>query len=620
MPGTLLQSASDHLRSGRTREAIQDCETLLAVDPKNAAAVHTLGLARYRDGEVALALELLQRSIHLDSHVPDFHNNLGCVFDQLGRLTDAESCFRRAIALKPGFLPARRNIAASLEQQGRLVEALEKLDEILTIDPAFGDAHAGRASVLQGLYRFTEALEAFRLAAKLRPDHLFARRGIVSCLDALGRLDELIGTARETVALFPASASDHSDLIQILHYDANTSPVQLLEEARRWDAKHAVSAGESFTEHANEPTGWRRLRIGYSSPDFRDHPLGRLFMPVLSSHDRQAFEIFCYSDVPRPDRWTSQLQSLSDHWHDTSRVSDGDLAKRINADRIDILVELAGHFPRNRLRMLSWRPAPVQISALAYMGTTGVRSVAYRITDCHSDPQGVTDHQSSEELIRLPQCAFCYAPPDDAADVAPLPAGVNGFVTFASFNRLCKMTDPVLAAWAKILAQTGNSRLALPASAIEHATFIERCEHFGISRTRLDLIGRSDRTNYFRACSRVDIALDPFPFNGSITTCDMLWMGVPVITLAGNSFASRRGVSHLRNVGMDELIAASTKEYVGKAVSLASDRARLSEMRQSLRLRMAESPLTDRLLFTRNLETAYRAVWARWCAEAMGIG
>lgn len=444
MSVNLLRRASRHLRHGRTSEAIRDCELVLAEHSTNAAATHTMGLAQYREGNVSRALELLQRSIELDSAVSDYHNNLGCVLDQLGNIPEAMICFRHAIQLDAKNLSAYRNIAASLERQGRFSDALEGLDQILQADPSFVDAHAGRGSVLQRLFRFNDALKAYRAALSLHSDHLFARRGAAACLDALGRAEELIDTACQTVRLFPNSASDHSDLIQLLHYDGATSASALCKEAKAWATRHAIGDRETGTIHRNEPIGWKRLRVGYCSPDFRDHPLGRLFLPVLSSHNRQAFEIFCYSDAPHPDDWTSRLRALSDRWQDTSRMSDSNLGKKIEEDRIDILVELAGHFPRNRLQMISSRPAPVQITALAYMGTTGLSTIDYRITDCHSDPEGMTEGQSTEELIRLPHCAFCYLPPDDAPNVGQLPAASNGFMTFVSLNRLCKITDSVL--------------------------------------------------------------------------------------------------------------------------------------------------------------------------------
>lgn len=613
-----LAQAVQHLSHGRSREAIAACEAILVVDPNNAAAIHTLGLALHRDGATARSIDMLRRAIRLAPQVPDFHNNLGCVLNDLGHLEEAHACFLRTLAVAPSHAGARRNHAGHLQRQGRLSEALREIDGLIREHPSFSDAHASRGSILQAGGRYMGALEAYRRAIALQPNHLFARRGISACLDATGQTQELIQHVRETIRMFPDSAADRSELIQLLHYDSACSAAAICREAQRYAHTHANPGTSRLSTHVNDPNAWRRLRIGYISPDFRDHPLGRLFEPILQSHDRNAFEVLCYSDCPEADPVTQSLCSLADSWRDICRQPDADVAARIVADRIDILIELAGHFPNNRLRMLCSKPAPVQITAIAYMGTTGLPAIDYRISDMYSDPPGMTEGQSSERLVRLPHCAFCYPSPAEAPPIGPLPANRVGYITFGSLNRLCKISDVALQCWAKILASVEESRLSLPISTDDGSHFVQRCERFGIRAGRLNLLGRMSMAEYFRSYNAIDIGLDPFPFNGSVTTCDMLWMGVPVIALEGNSFASRRSLSHLRNIGLDELVARSVQEYVQKAVALARDGERLSVLRQSLRERMARSPLMNAPLFTKELEAAYRDVWGSWCAIQAG--
>jgi len=366
------------------------------------------------------------------------------------------------------------------------------------------------------------------------------------------------------------------------------------------------------------------LRIGYVSPDFFHHPVANFIAPVLAAHDRTAVEVFCYAEVKTPDAVTERLRGLVEsphHWRDTNGMSDDSVAAAIRADGIDILIDLAGHTVGARLLVFARKPAPIQATWLGYPATTGLTQIDWRITDPLADPPGLTDDQYSEKLLRLPTGFNCYQPIDDMPPVAPLPADANGYVTFGCFNHAAKLRDRTLEVWAELLRAVPGSRLCLkhrgfglPSAAAEYRQDFERR---GIPAARLDLISFIDDTRrHLAAYDRVDVALDPFPYNGTTTTCEALWMGVPVVALAGPTHMSRVGVSLLTRAGLPELVADTPARYIEIAAGLAADRERLRTLRAGLRARVAGSSLCDAARVTRELETALRQVWRDWCRDA----
>jgi predicted O-linked N-acetylglucosamine transferase (SPINDLY family) len=355
--------------------------------------------------------------------------------------------------------------------------------------------------------------------------------------------------------------------------------------------------------------------VGYVSPYFTDHAVNFFVEPILRSHDRAQFEVFAYSDVAAPSATTHRLQSVVDHWRDTTHISDEQFSEQVRRDQIDILVDLTGHIGGSRLLAFARKPAPVQVTYIGYQNTTGMRAMDYRLTDDYADPLGHTEALHTEALVRLPRSFFCYLPSPDAPSVGPLPALRNGYVTFGSFNNFQKIHAEVLKAWADILRQVAGARLVMIVGHAPQAA--ERVHEFfasrGIERERVELVPRLSREEYLRRIASVDVALDPFPFNGHTTTCDCQWQGVPVVTLSGSTYLSRFGGSGLATLGLDDWIATSPEQYVAIAVAKAADLAGLATLRDSLRDRMAASALLDHAGFTRRLETAYRTLWAAWC-------
>ena len=389
-------------------------------------------------------------------------------------------------------------------------------------------------------------------------------------------------------------------------FNAHQKFGQQLELASKPFAARPI--GISETENA------RRLRIGYVSPDFKQHAVAHFIEPVLANHQKDVFEIYCYSNNPIMDSTTRHLQSLVPHWRDITGMTDQEAAKKIRDDGIDILVDLAGYTNLNRLMIFTLKPAPVQVTWIGYPNTTGLSRMDYRITDTLSDPIGQTEALHTEKLLRLPDCFSCFAPPKESPEVGPLPARNSGEIMFGSFNNLTKINDHVIATWARILVRMPGSRLtlkykSLKTESIQDMVYAEFAKH-GATRDRLVFLSQTDsKMEHMSQYNRIDIGLDPFPYNGTTTPCDALWMGVPVITLAGRSHVGRVGMSQLTNIGLPELIGRNEDDYVDIAVALANDLPRLAALRSGLRERLRASPLMDAQRLTRNLEAAYREMW-----------
>ena len=376
----------------------------------------------------------------------------------------------------------------------------------------------------------------------------------------------------------------------------------------------------AIVSHKNDRSSTRRLKIGYVSPDFRRHSVNYFIEPVLASHNHDNFEVFCYSDVLTPDNVTERLQGYSNQWRDIKGMRDEEVTKLIRQDRIDILLDLAGHSANNRLQVFARKPAPVQVSWIGYPNTTGLSNIDYRIVDSYTDPPGLTDPFCSEKLIRMPESFLCYLPDKGSPDVRDLPAMKTGYVTFGSFNYFPKMSKETVIVWSAILKEVPDSRLIIKTRTLaDSGTRQYAMDMFiknGIASERIDLLAmKTSFEEHLDTYNSIDIALDTFPYNGTTTTCEALWMGVPVVTFAGNVHASRVGNSLLTNTGLYELVANSFEEYISIALNLARNQNNLQTLRESLRDKMSHSPLADAKKFIVNLENCYRKVWEQWCTH-----
>jgi predicted O-linked N-acetylglucosamine transferase (SPINDLY family) len=421
-----------------------------------------------------------------------------------------------------------------------------------------------------------------------------------------------MGCFRDAMERAPLDAVVHGNLIYNLQFLPRLDPREIAAEQARWNQRHARPLAASALPHAPDRDPHRRLRVGYVSPDFRQHPVAFFLTGLLAAHDRAQVEVHAYASVHREDEVTARLRRHTDRWHDVAALTDARLAEKICADRIDILVDLSMHSAANRLLAFARKPAPVQFSWLAYPGKTGLETIDYRLTDATMDP---AEENGPERPLRLPDAWCCYEPPADSPEVGELPASRAGHVTFGSLNKFSRLNDEVLRGWARLGRTVPEARWLIVCPEGRCRERIRRLfGEGGVAAERLELVSHRSLPEYLRLFARIDLCLDTWPCNGMTATCHALWMGAPVVTLAGAGPAARAGASLLGVVGLRELVAGTEDEYVHLAAALAGDVPRLTALRTGLRERMQRSPLMDAPRFARHVEAAYRMAWQRWCA------
>ena len=593
-------------------DAVASYRMALTIRPDYANASSNLGAALQALGQLDPAVTCYRQALSIQPDSAETLTNLGNVFHELHRLDEAVDCYHQAIAINPAYAAACNNLGNVLQAQDRLDEAVDCYRQALALKPDYAEACSNLGNVLQAQSQLDEAVDCYRQALALKPAYAEAHYNLGNVLQDQGRLDEAVASYRQALSIKPEYPHAHSNLLFCLNYHPRMAAEEVFREHLRWDEMQA-SRYSPRKLPAVDGNHQRRLRIGYVSRDLRQHSVSHFIEPLLREHDRNEVDIFCYSDVARPDSITQRLKALSDHWLDTVHMSDEALAQQIASDRIDILVDLAGHTAHNRLLVFSRKPAAVQISWLGYPHSTGLRAMDYRLVDAVTDPVDEASY-ASETLVRLENGFLCYQAPPEAPPPAAPPCMQNGRITFGSFNNPTKLASSTLDTWAALLACVPNSQLLLKdklfADAGNRVTFLNRLARHGISGERITLLGFvPEQGEHLALYSRMDIALDPFPYNGTTTTCEALWMGVPVISLRGDRHAARVGASLLTQIGMTELIATSPKVYVEIATKLADDQRQLNRLRQELRPKLKSSSLCDAPAFALKIEEAYRAIW-----------
>ncbi|HEX2567778.1 MAG TPA: tetratricopeptide repeat protein [Burkholderiales bacterium] len=649
-----LRRATELRASGERLESEALCKQVLRAKPDHEGALNLLWDLSYETGNHGVAVEWLRRGIAANDKLPRLHymigysllqqgnpadamtsfhkavtldpamakgfNNLGAALQALGQLEPAEECYRRAVALEPALADALYNLGNLKRHRGRFDEAVRDMESAVQLDAGRADWKCNLGDLLFYQLRLDDAVRAYDDALALDPDYADAYAGRAAARQELGLAAAADEDMQRAMALEPEDAGLHSRWLLGRHYENGNDAALLLREHVEWARRHTQRIGWQAARAPHERAPKRRLNIGYVSGDFKRHSVASFFRPLLAAHDRSRFKIFCYSNVAVPDAVTAELRGLAEEWRDISALTDDWAAERMRADRLDVLVDLGGHTGDGRMLLFARKPAPVQVSWLGYPGTTGLAAIDYRLTDGHADPEGASDDGYVEKLVRLPSGFLCYAPPADAPEPQAAPALERGQVTFGCFNHLPKLTDGVIALWARLLEQAPDARLVLKSFGLSaesaRAAMLARFARHGIAAQRVHLCGPERAfADHLAKYGEIDIALDVFPYNGVTTTCEALWMGVPVVTLRGATHVARAASSILASVGLDELIAETPEAYVSTALGLARDTARLRALRSGLRERMRGSPLMDAQGFTRSLEAAYCAMVERWRAD-----
>jgi protein O-GlcNAc transferase len=619
-PGEAFAEAARAQRAGQLDLAVAAYRRALTLKPDLVEAHHNLGLVLRAQGRLSEAAQAFRGALALRPALVEAHISLALTLEAQGDLADAAASLERALALRPDHAPGHYNLGVMLMRHGRAGEAIAAYQRAVQLQPGFAEAHTNLANALlgQGLLEAAEA--AYRRVVALRPDSADAHMNLAEALQGQGRLVEAMAEFETVMRLRPDHASARDAWLCGLNYRPDISPETLLAKHRRW-APRPEPAPTADDKRDRSPD--RRLRIGYVSGDFHNHPVGFFLTPVLRAHDPAQVEVFCYSNGERNDAVTHRLRQSAHHWRDIAALSDEAAAARVREDGVDILVDLSGRTPFNRLGLFALSPAPLQASWLGYTATTGLDQIDYLLMDPATAPAGA-ESWCGEALVRLPHGRFCYGPPDNAPAPAAPPSIARGAVTFGCFNNLLKIGPEVAGLWASVLAAVPGSRLVLKWRSLADTGVRRRVgEMFaaaGVPGEALELRGFSPHGDMLAEYADIDIALDPFPFCGGLTSCEALWMGVPVVTWPGGRFASRQTLGFLQSVDLDDLAACSAEDYVAIAAALAADVERRGEIRAVLRPRMAASPLCDAAVFTPSLEAAFRQMWRRWCAGEPAAG
>ncbi|MBF0626307.1 MAG: tetratricopeptide repeat protein [Magnetococcales bacterium] len=601
----------------RPREAASRFRQVLAREPGHGQAANNLGLALQGladwDGAVAAYRQALAQGVggrHL------VHNNLGVALRALARREEALEQYLAALEIQPDYPEALNNLGILYKDLGRWEESEAVFRKALRLRPQFHKARNNLGTLLRARDRFLEAAVQYRQILREDRELFEVWNNLANVLGDLAEVEQAVGAYEAALELNPGAVHVHSNLIMNLHYLPQWSAPALLERCRAFDARHTAPLTPAAPAHANRPDPERPLRVGYVSPDFRQHPVGFFWQPVMANHDARQWEIFCYAGHANPDWVTKRIQGWAPHWREVRSLPDAELAELIRHDGIDILVDLSGHTDGHRLMTFARRPAPVQLTAGGHFNTTGVGAIDYLLCDRFHVPPGAEAY-ISEQPLRLPDGYVCYAPPAYAPPVGPLPASEQGQVTFGCCNNLMKVTPEVIRLWATILQDLPGSRIRLTTRALGEPVVRRKIQDLfaagGIAADRVLLAGGCSHGELLATYGAIDIALDPFPYSGGLTTLEALWMGVPVVTLSGTHFCTRHSTSHLSNAGLDELVTTSPDQYRATALGLAADLSALARLRAGLRSRVARSSLCDGGRYTRTLETAFRDIWRRWC-------
>jgi protein O-GlcNAc transferase len=634
--------------TGRLAAALDAYRAALELRPDDAACLGNMGAVLREMGDIDRSVELLRKALGLEPARASHSINLAIALSQRRDFTAAESLLRDTLTREPQNAEAAFNLGNVLRRLGQASAALDQYNLAVAVRPTYADAWNNLGNLYKELGRFSCAIDAFEAAIRARPNDVVALNNLGCMLRTLGRtddaedalrrgleidarhaalhdnlgnvlkdageLDEAIECYRRALAIEPSNAATHGNLAYALSFQSmEAAPIRA--ECVRWNERFAAPLLPSAKMRSPGPGPERRMRIGYVSADFRNHCQSLFTIPLLAHHDHAAFEVVCYSSVERPDEQTRRIERFADRWCDVRELDDAEVCAAIQEDQIDILVDLTMHMSNNRLLVFARKPAPVQISWLAYPGTTGMNAIDYRLSDPRLDPAGFDDHYT-ERTLRLPDSFWCYDPLTDEPQVGPLPAMARGYVTLGCLNNPCKLTDSTLRLWGAVMRALPTAELLLLAPQGRHRRrLLQRLASHGIADYRVKFVGFRPRAEYLESYHDIDLGLDTFPYNGHTTSLDALWMGVPTVTRVGNTSVGRGGLSQLFQLDLLEFAAETDEAFISRATALAADLPRLAQLRRELRGRLERSALMNGARFARNMEAIYAHAWASQVTE-----
>lgn len=616
----IFEKAACFFKDGKYEESKTCYKQLLITDENNARALHGLGVIAYHQNDIELAFKYLERSYNIEPNYSTAYCSLGKIQKDLGCLLAARNSYQKALEINPSspeILCALGTIYKDLNQY-ELSE--EHFISSLTIDDLSSLSHCECGCLYVKIKQYDNAITHFIKAFEIQPDYAEAYAQLAVLYVLQGRQLEANNYLKIGMECRPNSLILRTFTVFTMNYLPGVTPAEIFTLSTDWARRAIDSMSQIIPIYKNLPDADKVLRIGFVSPDFRRHPVGYFVQSFMMLHDIEQFEVVCYSDVKGEDELTELLIASVEKWRRVYGVKDDKLAEMIRRDGIDILVDLAGHTKDCRLNAFVLKPAPIQVTWAGYVGTTGLSTIDYLISDKYQSPEGAEEY-TVERIIRMPDDYISYSPPDYAPDVSPLPALKNGYVTFGCFNNLAKISDVAILLWSKILNNVKNSKIFIKNPSFSDRSTVERFisifEANGISAGRIITEGQSAHPEMLEKYSLVDIQLDTMPYSGGLTTLESIWMGVPVVTLPGELFSSRHSLSHLMNMGLSELVASTKEEYISIACLLAGDLTKLSEMRKNMRNQMASSPVCDGFEFTANIQNAFRKIWCEWCEKSV---
>ncbi|HVS73586.1 MAG TPA: tetratricopeptide repeat protein [Phycisphaerae bacterium] len=600
----------------RHADAVEPYERTLKLSPGHMKAQLNLGITLCSLGRNEEAIWILRDATRRHPRVADLHATLGAALYQAGQWEAAVTACQEAIRLDPNSVPAYHNLCLALTDLGHLEDAAEAAKRTTELLPQFPSVHISYGEAMRRLGNFDECRRAYEHALTLHPNDPDLHNNLGNLLSDQSEFDAALAAYRRAIELGPNVLAYYSNLLYTLQFHPTISPEDSFAEHRKFDAAMCEPLRRLSTAHINDPAPARRLRIGYISTEFRSHALGFYLVALYANHDKSQVEVFSYADVAQPDAVTFRLRQNSERWIDIRGLSDDALAQRIRDDGIDILVDLHLHMGGNRALLFARKPAPVQIAFAGYPGTTGISAMDWRITDRHLEPPNLPPVPSSEKVLRSLETFWCYTPQVEVP-INDLPADRAGYITFGNLNNFKKVNESTLGLWARVMRELPNSRILMLAAQGTHRRWATAIlESQGIAPDRVGYINRGPVKDYLAAYHQIDLGLDTFPYNGHTTSLDAFWMGVPTVTITGNTPVSRAGFSQLSNLQLPDLAADSPDTFVTIATTLARDLPRLRHLRATLRPRMESSPLMDGPRFARDIESAYRHAWQAWCSQA----